>query len=139
MTQDIRWKQRFSNFNQVYDRLNEVINVNDKQPADMITQIAMIKLFELVFELSWKTMKDYLEYHDLQVKFPRDVIKQAFASEILEDGQLWIDMLDERNLLAHVYDQKRAEYAAERISKKYFSGLTQLQNFFQKKLKSEIS
>ncbi len=130
MTQDIHWKQRFSNFNQVYDRLNEVIKTNNKQPSDMITQIAMIKLFELAFELSWKMMKDYLEYHDLQVKFPRDVIKQAFASEILEDGQLWIDMLDERNLLSNVYDQEGTEYAVEQISQKYFSGLTQLQRFF---------
>lgn len=42
---------------------------------------------------------------------PRAVLRQAFASGLLQDGQLWIDMLEQRNPMAHTYDVERARQA----------------------------
>ena len=132
MDNDIRFKQRFQNLMAAYKQLANAIEINKKKPEDLLIQIALIKLFEMSFELSWKTIKDYLNYQGIEVSTPREVIKQAFATKIIEDGQLWIDMLEDRNLMAHTYDQARALKATKHICERYFLGLKHLVSFFQK-------
>jgi len=46
------------------------------------------------------------------------------------DGQLWIDMLDDRNLMSHTYDEARAQEAIEHICRHYLAGLAQLHEYF---------
>ena len=51
-------------------------------------------------------------------------MKQAFATGLVSDGQLWIDMLEERNLMAHTYDDMRARQAVRLIQERYLTGPT---------------
>ena len=91
----------------------------------------MIQRFEYTFELAWKTLKDYLEESGLVISpiTPREVIKQAFAAKILPDGQVWINMLDNRNLLTHTYDVSVFEQAVVAIAAFYLPALEQLHQF----------
>lgn len=132
--QDIRWKQRFSNLQSASQRLRQAIEANAATPGNDLIQMALIKAFEMTFELSWKTMKDYLNYNGVDVKLPREVIKQAFANELVSDGQMWIDMLEDRNLMAHTYDQVRATKAVNHICQRYITGLDALHDFLQARL-----
>jgi len=75
----------------------------------------LIQRFEYTFELAWKTLKDYLEANEVITKFPRDVIKAAFQYELIKDGEVWMDMLEKQNLLAHTYDEKRFNFAIKKI------------------------
>ena len=60
----------------------------------------------MAFELSWKTLKDFFEYKDIEVfSSPRDIIKHAGKLEML-DSELWLNMLEDRNLSNHTYDEK---------------------------------
>lgn len=127
--QDIRWKQRFENLQSVFKRLQEAIEVHQQMPENDLIKMALIKAFEMTFELSWKTMKDFLVYNGIDVKFPREIIKQAFANDIIEDGQLWIDMLENRNLMTHTYDEERAHEAIQHICEDYLQGLAQLHQY----------
>jgi len=97
-------------------------------------QIALIKAFEMTFELSWKTLKDFLNYNGIDVKLPREIIKQAFANDIIIDGQMWINMLEDRNLMSHTYDQERAQLAIQHICHGYIAGLAQLQTYLLERL-----
>lgn len=133
-TQDIRWKQRFDNLQSAYLRLQHAVQANAKTPGDDLIQMAVIKAFEMTFELSWKTMKDYLNYNGIDVKLPREVIKQAFANDIITDGQLWMDMLEDRNLMAHTYDETRALKAVNHICQRYIAGLEQLNQYLRARL-----
>ena len=132
--QDIRWKQRFENLQSAYQRLQHAIEVNEQTPDNDLIQMALIKAFEMTFELSWKTMKDYLNYNGIDVKLPREVIKQAFANDIIADGQLWIDMLEDRNLMAHTYDEARAIKAVNHICQHYIAGLNDLHQYLLARL-----
>jgi nucleotidyltransferase substrate binding protein (TIGR01987 family) len=134
MTEDIRWKQRFDNLQSAYRNLQEAMEANAQNPTNTLIQMALIKAFEMTFELSWKTMKDYLNYNGINVKLPREVIKQAFANDIIIDGQLWIDMLEDRNLMAHTYDEARARKAIDHICQRYGNGLEQLYQYFLERL-----
>lgn len=132
--QDIRWQQRFENLQSSYQLLLEAVSASQQQPDNKLIRVALIKTFEMTFELSWKTLKDYLNYQGIDAKFPRDIIKQAFANAIIMDGQLWIDMLDDRNLMSHTYDEERAQEAIEHICQRYLAGLTQLHDYLSESL-----
>lgn len=129
MTEDIRWKQRFDNLQSAFQTLQQAVQANEQTPDNKLIQMALIKAFEMTFELSWKTMKDYLKYNGVDTKMPREVIKQAFANDIITDGQLWIDMLEDRNLMAHTYDEARALKAVNHICQRYMAGLEQLHQY----------
>ena len=128
---EIRWKQRFDNLNRALAQLQSALEAHQAMPENELFVIALIKAYEFSFELSWKTLKDLLAWNGVDARLPREVLKQAFANGLLENGQLWIDMLEQRNLMAHTYDQARALQAAELISHSYWPALHQLQNDLQ--------
>lgn len=117
MGQEIRWKQRFSNFKKATMQLNEFIEKGDLNKFEVQ---GLVQCFEYTFELAWKTMKDYLDQEGLEVKTPRDTIKTAFQTQLIHDGHTWIDALEKRNLFAHTYDEQRALDAEQLIKTKYF-------------------
>lgn len=62
-----------------------------------------IQRFEMVVELTWKTLKRALEYEGLHPKTPRESLKEAFKVGWLHDEDVWLDILDQRNTTSHVY------------------------------------
>ena len=137
MSADLRWLQRFENLQRALKQLQAAITAHDAKPDDELIVIALIKAYEFSFELSWKTLKDLLAWNGLDVKLPREVLKQAFATGLLENGQLWIDMLEQRNLMAHTYDQARAQQAAALICECYWPELQGLHNSLQERVRQE--
>lgn len=87
---------------------------------DELQRAGLIQSFEFTFELAWKTLKDYLAKQGIDAQFPRDVIKQAFATQLIEDGTQWIQMLDKRNELTHTYNEKQAQKAIQTIRENYY-------------------
>lgn len=75
-------------------------------------------------------MKDFLEDSGILIVpvTPKAVIKEAFAAKVIDDGQGWIDMMLERNLLSHTYDEQRFRTALVNIRKRY---MPLLQSFYQ--------
>ena len=130
---DVRWKQRFDNLQRAYQRLRWALEIHRQDPGNELIRMAVIKAYEFTFELSWKTLKDFLIYNGIDAKLPREVLKQAFATGLLNNGQLWIDMLEERNLMAHTYDDTRARKAVYQIQERYLSGLQQLHDLLATK------
>jgi nucleotidyltransferase substrate binding protein (TIGR01987 family) len=118
MQEDIRWKQRFSNFENAFNQLKNAV---EKQEYTDLERQGLIKAFEFTFELSWKTLQDLFEekgYKD--VKGPKPVIQQAYKDSYIEDGGEWMKMLESRNLASHTYDDATAKAIAEEIDSKYF-------------------
>jgi nucleotidyltransferase substrate binding protein (TIGR01987 family) len=84
--QDIRWRQRFQNFKKAFEQLRDsVLKVDELSDLE---KEGMVQRFEYTFELAWKTLKDYLEEQQVNAKFPREVIKQSFHYEIIQDGEI---------------------------------------------------
>ena len=131
MTEDIRWQQRFQNFEKAYLHLKEAVN---KKELSDLEKAGVIQIYEFTFELAWKTLKDLLEEKKAEVKFPKDTIKEAFKYEIIDNGDLWMDMLDKRNLMSHTYNETNAELALKLITGEYFLALEQVYS----KLKSKL-
>jgi nucleotidyltransferase substrate binding protein (TIGR01987 family) len=129
---DIRWKQRFQNFDRAFVLLRDAM---EKGPAalNQLEKEGVVQRFEYTFELAWKTLKDYLESGGFvfATVTPRQVMKEAFTAKVLADGQVWIDMLDHRNLLSHTYNLVGFENAVAAIHNRYLPAFDQLHEFLQ--------
>ena len=86
--------------------------------------MALVQGFEIVFELGWKCLKDYLASKNIEEYTPKDVIKAAFKSNILPAAQIWIDMAKDRNVSSHEYNEKKGAIILDRIGSIYFEELT---------------
>lgn len=60
------------------------------------------------------------------MSFPREVIKTAFQYELVQDGEVWMEMLENRNLLTHTYEEKRFLAALVKIVSEYYPAITQV-------------
>ena len=76
-----------------------------------IVRDSAIQRFEFTFELSWKTLKAYLEENKgaRDLFFPKDTFKSAFKAGIIKDDPVWLDMVDTRNKTSHIYKESMAE------------------------------
>jgi nucleotidyltransferase substrate binding protein (TIGR01987 family) len=129
---DIRWQQRLTNFERALRLLREAM-AEGPEALNQLEKEGVIQRFEYCFELAWKTMKDYMEASGIvvDVVMPRQVIKDAFAAKVLNDGATWIAMLDHRNLLSHTYNPVVIEQAVAAIHQRYLPQLEQLHTFLQ--------
>ena len=129
------FKRKLLSFNKALQSLKEIYSVYLKKPDQKVSQMALIKSFELAFELSWKTLQSFFKSQGyMEVNSPKGIIKEAFNKEIIQDGQLWIDMLDARNRLSHIYDENMFKEIIKKISKDY---LREIEKLYQK-LEKEI-
>ncbi len=120
---DVRWKQRFANFEKAFIFLDNALHI--KQPS-ALEEAGIVQAFEFTFELAWKTLKDYLAANGVDAQFPRDVVKQAFHYDLIINGALWLEMLEKRSLMADTYDEANAQAAMLLIRTKFAPSLTEL-------------
>jgi len=123
---EVRWKQRFQNFKKAFDLM---ISAVEKPNLSRLEKEGLIQRFEYTFELAWKTLRDYMRFGGVETDLPRDVIKEAFANGLIKDGQTWIDMLDKRNLMSHVYDESAFEAVHAKVIGEYCQAIRQLHDF----------
>ena len=126
---DIRWKQRFQNFEKAILHLESALQLKD---PDMLQKAGIIQFFEMSYELAWNTIKDYLEEQGfVDVKSPRSAIKKAFEIGLITDGHSWMDLLADRNLTSHAYDEVKATEVERLIHQKYYPLLTAFYKTFK--------
>lgn len=130
-SEDVRWKQRFQNFEKAIGYLEQALQIPS---PDIVQKAGIIQFFEMSFELAWNMVKDYLEDQGfVDIKSPRGALKKAFEMNILENGHDWMDLLQDRNLTAHTYDEQKATEMEQLIKNKYFPILKALQISFNQK------
>lgn len=89
------WKESFESLGEALTRLEEVLAM----PLDekRIVLDATIQRFEFTFELFWKTLKRFLLVEGIETRSPRETLKKAYQIKWLDDEQLWLNMLHDRN------------------------------------------
>jgi nucleotidyltransferase substrate binding protein (TIGR01987 family) len=122
MEQDIRWKQRFENFNNAFQLLKEV-QMLDYSKLSQLEKEGIVQRFEFTLELAWKTLKDKMENDGLildQIS-PKSVVREAFANKYIDQADEWFQMISNRNLLSHTYDVSVFEKVVPVILNEYVS------------------
>jgi nucleotidyltransferase substrate binding protein (TIGR01987 family) len=133
---DVRWIQRFSNYKKALTGLKEFI---DKEQLNKLEEQGMIKAFEYTYELAWTTIKDFYENQgETGLQGARDCFRLAFNRGLVSEGELWMQMITDRNNTTHTYNEKTAKEIVNNILKSYFRLFGDLQNKLEK-LKSNDS
>ena len=114
-----RWQETLQNYKKSVENLNETIQCIGQNGLNKIYTMALVQAFEICFELAWKTMKDYLEFNGIKTDTPRDTIKTAFSTNLIKDGQGWIEMMEARNKTSHTYRETFANQLADDILQTY--------------------
>lgn len=124
---DIRWEQRFSNYRKALQQLKEAVDLKETRPLSNLEKQGMIQAFEYTHELAWKTLKDFLKSRgNIEIYGSRDATREAFQLGLLEDGELWMKMIQSRNLTSHVYDDATAEEMIQFICDLYYDAFDKL-------------
>ena len=107
---DVRWRQRFQNYQQALSRLTEAVALSRQRPLSDLEQQGLVQVFEFTHELAWSVLKDYLEEQGfVDIIGSKNATREAFKNGLLDDGDSWMEMIRARNLTSHTYNEALAE------------------------------
>ena len=115
-----------------YERALKTLHEALALRKDTITRDAAIQRFEFCFELTWKVLKHFAEKEGLEVNSPKSALRAAFQLKWIQDDALWLQMLEDRNLTSHTYNEELAERIYESLSK-YSERMTSLHGVLKSK------
>jgi nucleotidyltransferase substrate binding protein (TIGR01987 family) len=118
---DIRWIQRLNNYQAALKRLVNAVQLSQTRPLTDLEEQGLIQAFEFTHELAWKVMKDFLSDQDggLSIAGSKDAVRLAFSRGLITNGEIWMEMIESRNLSSHTYDEAIAHKISQRVSVEY--------------------
>jgi len=124
MNQDIRWKQRLGNYSKALRQLTKFI---DKGELNELEQQGLIQSFEYTYELAWNTIKDFFEAQgETDILGSRDAFRLAFQRGLIENGEVWMEMIKSRVLTSHTYNEDVAQSIVHSILSAYHGEFVRL-------------
>ncbi len=135
MSEDIRWKQRFDNYQRALRQLTLAVQLMDQRPLSDLERQGLIQGFEFTHELAWNVLKDYLEMEGIQgLVGSRSTAREAFKRELIIDGEAWMDMIEKRNLSSHTYNLDVAVSLATAIRESFYPAFLALLERFKREI-----
>jgi len=121
MDEDIRWKQRFQNYKKALVTIKNAVELAASRELSDLEKQGLVKGFEFTFELAWNVMKDYLEEQGItDIIGSKNAVRHAFNKGLIEDGQIWMEMIKGRNVSSHTYDEETAENLLNKIINNFY-------------------
>lgn len=126
-SQEVRWIQRANSFERAFSRLEAAVKLTEQRELSDLEAQGLIQGFEYTHELAWKTLKNFLEAQGIVNLYgSRDTTRVAFRNGLIENGEVWMDMVDKRNLTSHTYDEETAAQVVTTICTTYFAEFERL-------------
>lgn len=134
--QTIRWKQRFQNYCKALKTLSAAVELSKSRPLTDLEKQGLIQAFEFTQELSWKTLTDYIKFKGIaqDLAGSKDAVRYAYNSNLIENADIWMDMIASRNSSSHTYDQETADDIADKVKNLYLDEFCKLQKRLEKEL-----
>ena len=121
-TQDIRWIQRYKHFTLAFEQFKKAVELSKQRPLTELEGQGLIQSFEYTHELAWNVLKDFLENQGLNNLYgSKDSTREAFRRGLIENGEIWMDMIKDRNLSTHTYNVEIARIIIHAIRENYYS------------------
>jgi len=120
---DVRWRQRFDNFERALQVLERGVALARQRPLSELEQQGLIQGFEFTHELAWNLLKDYLQHQGIAgiigSRDARDAPRLAFQNALISDGEGWMAMIQARNQSSHTYNLEQAQAIARAVIDRY--------------------
>ena len=132
MDEDFRWIQRANHFDSAFAELKEAVELARQRRLSKLESQGLIQGFEYTHELAWNTLKDYFKDSGVEgIHGSVEATRIAFREGVIENGEVWMDMIKKRNPTSHAYNKEVATEVVSAILDQYFSEF----QLFQNKLK----
>lgn len=129
--QDLRWIQRLNYLSKAIAHLRKFIQ---KGELNELEESGMIQAYEVCYELAWNVLKDQFTHQEnAQITGARDAIREAFKYDMIQDGSLWMQMVTDRNLTTHTYNEELARKIRQQIRELYFVQFELLEHYLVNK------
>lgn len=131
MKEKRRLQYAIKRFSDAHERLKEAVN-------EMETPLSIdgtIQRFEFTFELAWKTIQKFIGYEGFDCNTPRECLRKAYSAGLIDNEEIWLDMLDDRNITSHIYNEALAKNIYDRIKQYYVKKLEGLRDLLSERLK----
>lgn len=119
-------KERLKSILEDYEKAVRNLELAGEEAEDDLEIDGTIKRFELCYELSWKLIKVYLEDLGIICKNPRDCFKQALLNDLIDNENIWMDMIEDRNRLVHTYNFEGSREIFINIKENYINSFIYL-------------
>ena len=130
-TQDMRWIQRFSNYQKALLTLSEAADLAATRALSNLEQQGLIQGFEFTHELAWNVLKDYLEEQGfVGLIGSKNATREAFKNALIDNGEVWMDMIKARNMTSHTYSTDVAQGIASDILQRFYPAFKALEVTF---------
>ncbi|HEY8900758.1 MAG TPA: nucleotidyltransferase substrate binding protein [Chthoniobacterales bacterium] len=117
---DVRWRQRLQSFRKAFGQLDKAVDLAEERELTDLEQQGLIQAFEFTHELAWNVMKDFLESRGTGgIYGSKDATREAFAKGLIEDGEVWMEMIQSRNRTSHTYNEETAHQITDAIVASY--------------------
>lgn len=127
---DIRWKQRFTNYQKALRQLNKFLEVKN---LNELEEQGLIQAFEYTYELAWNVIKDYFSYQGTnEITGSRDAFRIAFNRGLIDNGAVWMNMIESRIKSSHAYNEEVAKEILIAIKTKYIEEFIKLEKTLNK-------
>ena len=128
---DLRWLQRFDNFQRALLVLKRGVQLARSRELNELEQQGLIQGFEFTHELAWNLLKDYLTHQGIAgVVGSRDATRLAFQNGLITDGETWMEMIRCRNQSSHTYNLEQAQLIARQVIDCFDPAFSALQKQF---------
>lgn len=132
------YQSKYENFIAAYRRLAEGVEIYTQDPSNTIVRDGLIQRFEFTFELAWKTIKAVYEEEGLSTtSSPKPILREAYAEGLIHDEQLWLDMLEDRNAVSHIYKEEIAADVCADIKERYLDAIQRLIEALQPRINKQ--
>ena len=128
MTND-KFKTFYETKKNFTNSLNLLVRQNARDDFDYENMAATVHFYAMTFGLAWKLFRDVLAIQGIMVKSPQDSIPMAISMGFIEDGGLWIEMLEGRNCSNRIYNEELARALFVNIKTKFITPLEELRKF----------
>ena len=130
--QDIHWLQRFQNYQKAFAQLTQAVDLSRQRALSKLEQQGLIQGFEYTHELAWNTLKDFLEARGAAAIFgSRDTTRAAFTAGLIDQGEVWMQMIQSRNQSTHTYNEEMMTQIVTAVIQTYMAEFTKLQSKFE--------
>lgn len=126
-TKDNRWVQRYAHFARAFEQLQNAVRLAEQRNLTELEEQGLIQAFEYTHELAWNTLKDFLEHQGVGKLYgSKDSTREAFKRGLIENGEVWMDMIISRNLSSHTYNRNIAQKITHAVQERYYREFRQL-------------
>lgn len=128
-----KFAHKLGNFRQALGRLREGI-ADAMQTGNLTMRDGAIQRFEFTAELAWKTAREYLLQQQVQdINNPKAVMREAWKNKLIADEAGWLQLLQDRNITSHIYDEQDADAVFRRLQERHLRLLEELAEVLQDK------